>query len=216
MTTKKTSRKGPITIRVAYGWDPAGVRKDARWNGLRKFLSGVVDEALKRRTSAIERDGAAEVRPANIWGPDRLLAMPGELLHDSIFERIKGTDILVADLSRGPTGERTPNVLLEIGAALANGRTRVFLVEDRADAKPGQLEGVSDLQGFYVTRLQANPETDADTRASLLNAQTSLRMTLVGAVVRLLRDRGMWPEGWTTEEGESNEAGPTQVGLRQS
>jgi hypothetical protein len=33
-----------------------------------------------------------------------------------------------------------------------------------------------------------------------LNAQTSLRMTLVGAVTRLLRDRGMWPAGWTTEE----------------
>jgi hypothetical protein len=27
-------------------------------------------------------------------------------------------------------------------------------------------------------------------------------MTLVGAVVRLLRDRGLWPEGWTTEDEE--------------
>jgi hypothetical protein len=31
-------------------------------------------------------------------------------------------------------------------------------------------------------------------------------MTLVGAVTALLRDRGMWPEGWT-EEGEEDEQG---------
>jgi len=194
------SKIEPVTIRVAYGWDLAGVRKDARWSGIRMFLGGVVEDALRRHAKVVERSGVPEVRPPNIWGPDRLLAMPGEFLHHSIFKRIKETDILVADVTRGANGERTANVLLEIGAALSNERTRVFLVEDSVEAKPGPLEGVSDLQGFLVTRIKANAETDAKARCELLNAQTALRMTLVGAVTALMRDRGMWPEGWSPSE----------------
>jgi hypothetical protein len=200
----------PVSLRVAYGWqydeerkDSAHPLSDARWQGIRQFLQRIVKQVENRHAKLLESGLVAQNR-LSIRGPDRLLAMPGEFLQRSIFNRIAETDILIADISyrnRNEHYERTPNVLLEVGAALANGRTQVFLIEDWIENKSAH-DGLSDLSGFYVTRIRADADTDAEKLAKLLSEKPALRMSIQGAITALLRDRGMWPEGGGIETEE--------------
>jgi len=190
----------PVTIRVAYGWSGDDARKDDRWQGMRKFLTGIVATVDERHKHALTV-AAADTKdfPLRIYGPERLRAMPGMILGESIFDRIAMTDILVADISYRDRGEgnreRPGNVLIEVGAALANRRTRVFLVSDdqSASAVSGLHHNISDLQGYYITKIGANDASNADERRDALNRNSSLRMAIQGAVIGLMRDRGVWP-----------------------
>jgi hypothetical protein len=75
---------------------------------------------------------------------------------------------VVADIShrsRKGQRERTANVLVELGAALANGRTEVFVLEDVTDGEP--LKSITDLSGVLIGVLKADESTEADERTRL-------------------------------------------------
>jgi len=209
----------PVTIRVAYGWSEEGVRKDNRWHGMRMFLDAIVGSIEDRQARAIDKPGVrVSTDPLRIWGPDRLRATPGMILGASIFDRVAETDILVADISyrdrENLPSERPGNVLIEVGAALANGRTRVFLVADERPSasldkrQTGPHDGISDLQGFYVTTVAAKASSTAQERMDALNRDPSLRMSIQGQIIGLLRRRGMWSAiGGADREEEGDTSG---------
>ena len=179
--SKKVHRT--ISIRVAYGWS-GDVRTDARWIGIRDFLKGVVKEAEARFR---RRSGGQEPPPVEVR---RLKAIAGQPIGASIFKRIAETDVFVADIShrtRKGQRERTANVLVELGAALANERTEVFVLEDVKKGEP--LEGIADLSGVLIGVIRADEKTGADERTHLLNSDAGLRQRLVSVVAKLMRER---------------------------
>ncbi|MFM2151986.1 MAG: hypothetical protein RL199_421 [Pseudomonadota bacterium] len=176
-----------ISIRVAYGWS-GPMSKDRRWLGIRNFLKGVVKEAEARFR---RRSGGQEPPPVEVR---RLRAIAGDQIGRSIFKRIAETDVFVADIShrtRKRQRERTSNVLLELGAAMANDQSKVFILEDVKKGDP--LDGIADLAGVLVSVLKADEETEAAERTRLLNSDIGLRQRLVSVVAKLMTERAAGP-----------------------
>ena len=180
-----TPTKGnAINVRVAYGWTGSDPRKDQRWLGIRAFLKIAAAEAEKTYRTKFKREPPrVDIR--------RLKASPGAFIQASIFKSILLSDIVVADIShrvRSKRSERPANVLLELGAALANApATRTFVLEDKP--KKGLLDGVADLSGILITSVEATPKTKAETRTQLLSEARDLRRSIVSELVRRMRER---------------------------
>jgi len=165
-----------VIVRVGYEWrkteDGASIhpRSDERWCDIRKFLCECADEATKRLANRDYVTG--EQRVAEVA---RLRATAGRPVTERILEYIRDADILLFDLSPGPTDsscKANPNVCVELGMALGM-QKNVFIIAQHRCSVP------SDVQGFYVT--EYNEKGDGNLA---LNKDQSLRSALVGAVIR--------------------------------
>ncbi len=172
---------GNVSIRVAYPWSKSArhPREDARWTGIRKFAESCAATAVAKEA---KRSGIAVPATENWVDVARLRGMAGAFLSDVIFQRLACADILIADIS----GDN-PNVMLEVGAAIASGRVRVFLLKTQTGSEHPQPP--SDLHGYFVTALPKTTDDDSDELLKLLSADVSLRAALTGAIQARLRER---------------------------
>ena len=179
-----------VKVRIAYPWrigrgkrDATAERGQKRRSALIKFAKACAHAATTAVTSQLGlRETAVSV------DVERLRGSAGAFLSDVIFSRLSDTDVLIADI----TGHN-PNVMLEVGAAIASKKTRVFLVKELpANAGVGHL-APSDLQGYYVTRIGRDEDGTI-----ALNRDVSLRSGVTGAIASRLR------EGLRTAPAESS------------
>jgi len=168
MTSEKTPpiKLKRILVSVAYAWDSspdsnptAAAQLDPRWNAIRRELSKYTIEAEKRA----EKAGfpALKARIA------RLRGQTGQFTWPAITRRIDESDVVVVDLTpHDGTQHIAPNVLLELGYALARHPQRVFVVVTENaghDILPSDLKGM--IVGHYGRTHQ-----DKSLRSSIVNA----------------------------------------------
>ena len=158
-----------------------GAAEDGRRRAALRGARAVVvedDEGQEPTTNA----GAA-VDEALVPGVSvlRLRATAGGFTWPSITEHLQDCHVLVFDLTPNKRFEDTdklfvsPNIWLELGYALRTGK-RVYLVHEH---KKGFASLPSDLKGFQMGCIPADGG----------QADTSLRMSLVGTIRRLLLER---------------------------
>jgi len=167
---KSPSGRRIFQVSVGYAWDPAcrgRARPDRRWNRLRDELRRFADQAEKR--ASVVADG--KLRGVRI---DRLRATSGNTVWQSIKSRIEAADLLVLDITPRRGKSTQPNLLLELGCALAvKPADKIIIVSSRAE---GHKLLPSDLQGFFVFQCCGKREDEG------------LRAKIVGAIVKSLRN----------------------------
>jgi hypothetical protein len=176
-----------IKIAIGYSWSGT-VHRDSRWKDLRDFCVRAADYGLKQAAASFRKqvstdDDKENTIPRSFPRVDvaRLRASAGQFVWPSISRRIDAADILIFDITAAEdttTGkaQRSANVWLELGYALAQSSRdgkAVFVVHAEHD---GHKEIASDLQGLMVGHA---PKDGA------LNKDQSLRFAVAGQVKRL-------------------------------
>lgn len=130
----------PVTTRVAYAWSGETGKSFYKW----------ISATIRKSTDKLMARQAKLKLPKVAFRLGRMRAMHGGELLQVLLERIRETDILIFDIS-----EQNPNVLIELGMALAmkpSGVVFVFQrVDDRGEPAPATP---SDLSGYFLTRYQ--------------------------------------------------------------
>ncbi len=184
----------PITIRVGYGWpkrDGKSKPEDHVWAFIRERIKVVSDSLSKTQ---VKRGGRTFTCHIN-----RLRAMHGGSVLDVLLQRIREADILVFDI----TG-RNPNVLVEIGMALAmNGCSgRVFVFQE-VDDEGNPAEGAkhpTDLNGYFFTRYRKVLERGRST--CRLTESQAFVAALRSRIMDAARARGIWRDAVGTTDDE--------------
>jgi hypothetical protein len=164
-------------VKVSYRWDrPQGSKEaedaldDRVWKPIRNWANDCrqqAERAIRKEYLLPSGYRVAEV--------GRLRAKPGRPVTEGILEAVCEADIIVADFSKPEDVDSdscTPNVCIEVGAALAF-RKRLFIICQ------GERDIPSNLQGYYVStwklgrdgNLAFNPQCDGRAvRAALVHA----------------------------------------------
>jgi hypothetical protein len=149
MVRPKSTISGPkevtqstITIVVSYAWSKGAgsARSDKRWTQLRTLLQAVCAE-VSSRASKIDPGCTINVSVA------RLRGRHGMEVLGTILDRIRRADVYVADIA-GDSGKAcNPNVMIELGMAIAtdhgvHGSLFVLKPKDKKLPSPSNLRGV--------------------------------------------------------------------------
>jgi hypothetical protein len=174
----------PIRVRVGYPWGRASdgttlhPQADSRWVFLRNLA---VDCGESVRSSLAKR------RPADFsfqLDVRRLRGRHGQLLLPNLLHRIAEADILLFDLGSIDDRSFNPNVLLEVGMAIALSQSssrELFIL------KSAEQEVPSDLSGFLFT-VYDRPDAAKEPR---LHDRRGFTSALRSAIMECARARGM-------------------------
>ena len=181
-------RSGVIRIAVSYAW-PEGktARTDKKWAALRNLLQSVCSEAHKR---AVKLDGKSDIR----FSVSRLRASHGTLVLGALVERIRSADAYVADVAAEDGDSCNPNVMVEVGLAIASRHgendTLFLLKPKELSSKPEKFPFPSNLQGVLWTEYLR--KTDDLSLIDLPGFTAALRSRLLRAAIErgLLRPKG--------------------------
>ncbi len=187
----------PVTIRVGYEWKkdvhPAA---DKRWHFRTETVMGVV-ESVVREASKKKAAHPLSVRVS------RMRALHGAMLLPSLIDRCEKSDVVMFDIT-----EQNPNVMLELGMALAfkgpySGR--VFVFQEAGGEKDEPIhDAPSDIGGFFFTRYKANLKAKL---GYSLRDYPGFRAALKTRIIEDARVRGMWKDtgGAQFEEEDGGE-----------
>lgn len=196
-----------IVARVGYSWGKkdeehdetlVAARSDKRWQYISQIMRSV-GEAVE--TIARKRGPAAVPFSFEVA---RIRGSHGQMLLDSLRERIRSADLLVMDIGSRDGTAFNYNVLLELGVALA---TQPANVRDVFILKPGKLKPPSDLNGFLFTDYELD---GADGAIRILDTP-GFRAAFRGAILRKARERRMIgvplaPEVMVNDESDPDDA----------
>jgi hypothetical protein len=142
----------------------------------------LIETALERALKAIGRDETSTIEPVLDRDTSGVGGSPA--ITDTIFQKIAGADVFVADvtiINAGAGGRLcpNPNVILELGYAIAQlGWDRILLVQNTSFGAPELLP--FDLRGRRVIAYAAGGKDDRAEARGLL--QGRLELALRGAL----------------------------------
>jgi hypothetical protein len=127
-----------LNLHFAYAWEAGQPDDDPKY----RFLRGIAEVAA---TTVMKMRGPE--RGSIGVNYSRLRARHGALLLDEIRRRIQAADVLLFDLEH-----RNPNVMFELGLALANPASgpTVFILMPGEDSPPSDLAGYL-FSKYHVT-----------------------------------------------------------------
>lgn len=176
--------KLPIMVHFGYPWPDkaAGIApEDPVWRFVRRLVAVSADSLAK-----IQAGRQSCPLPIRI---NRLRAMHGGSVLETLLRRIRRSDILIFDITGG-----NPNVLLEIGMALAckgtAGAVFIFQEAGRSGKSVKAAFPPSDLQGYFFTRYR-KVATGSSVTHRLVEPQGFIA-ALRSRLIESARERGLW------------------------
>jgi hypothetical protein len=189
MKNQSTAVK-PIRIAIGYGWTEQCDKKNGlneHWGFLRDEIK-VVIEMVQNQASKRSKS----LHPLRVEY-SRLRARHGMGALGGILKKIEEADILVFDISK-----HNPNVLFELGYAMANkgqdsGRIFIFREETKGERPP------SDLTAFMRSEYQLvpapkNKPKGKNLKFAKMSDGRGFKGALISIIKELAQERSMWGE----------------------
>lgn len=169
-----------VSISVSFAWEKkedvvVGPLSDTRWKQLRGLIKKVQAEVDGR----LKKTHPNTVLPQRL---NRLRARHGGFILESLKERLRRTDIYVADISNYARDGFNPNVMLEVGMAIAMGigaAGNMFLLI------PEKFQTPSDLNGLLLTKYRLE-----DDEISIVDKQ-GFRAALMSSIYSVAHAKGL-------------------------
>lgn len=183
MSDMEFRKSHPIQIYVSYGWSKHEDKRssvlpnsDPKWGALRKTLVKVANE-VKALAGKSPGFTTLDIRI------NRLRGRHGSLLLHSLRDRIQKADVFVADIAGATQDTCNPNVMIELGMALACGKLEcqgLYVLTPRGGSKPSDMNGIlyteySPMPGGGIKLVDANGFRAA-LRTTLLDLARDRRM----------------------------------------
>ncbi len=155
-----------ININLGYQWDGDGLKANA-YKAFVQICDSVINQIT--RSKKINNKNFLITRR-------RLRGSSGGLMFERIYKMILNSNILIFD-----TTKRNPNVMLELGMAMAiqkekNPELNIFLIaEDNADRN-----SISDLSGYFISKYNVSKsgkitfKDNHSLRSSMVSAISSM------------------------------------------